>query len=128
MTMVYKYLIPTLCICSTMSLYAEEKGLSEIIQKAAEGKALIKPIKKKKEVKKESRFVFKDEYHANGIGEIDKTAKKAKSESYDYENKSRFKFKFNDGSQQSNLVGGYGSSSIGGSVGGSQGSGGGGRR
>lgn len=129
MTMVYKYLIPTLCICSTMSLYAEEKGLSEIIQKAAEGKALIKPIKKKKEVKKESRFVFKDEYHANGIGEIDKTAKKAKSESYDYENKSRFKFKFNDGSQQSNLVGGFGSGGMsGGMTGGGKGAGGGGGR
>ena len=125
--MVYKYLIPTLCICSTMSLHAEQKGLGDIIQSAGEEQTLIKPVTKKK-VKKQSPFVFKDEYSDNGIGRMDKTAKE-KSKSYEYENKSRFKFKFNDGSQQSNLIGGFGSSSMGGGIGGgAQGSGGGGGR
>ena len=129
--MVYKYVIPTLCICSTMSLYAEGKGLGDIIQQAAQDKALVKPAMKKKEVKKESRFVFKDEYNANGIGDIDKTVKKDKAESYDYEDKSRFKFKFNDGSQQSNLMSRYGNGGMGGAMGGGgpgAGGGGGGRR
>lgn len=128
--MVYKYIIPTLCICTTMSLYAEEQNLSDIIQKVAEDKALIKPVKKKQEVQKKRRFVFKDEYDANGIGKIDKTSTKEKSESFDYENPSRFKFKFNDGSQQSNLTGGFGSAGMSGSMaaGGSSGGGGGGRR
>ena len=122
--MVYKYLIPTLCICSTMSLYAEGKGLGDIIKEAGQDKVLIKPNVKKKAVKKKSRFVFKDEYDANGIGQMDKTVHKDKSESYDYENKSRFKFKFNDGSQQSNLIGGYGGSAgVGGSMGGGSGGG-----
>ena len=119
--MVNKYLISTLCICSTMSLYAEGKGLGEIIQEVAEDKALVKPVAKKKKVKKQSRFVFKDEYHVNGIGHIDKTSVKDKSESYNYDNKSRFKFKFNDGSQQSNLMSRYQS---GGTMNGSMGSGG----
>ena len=121
-TMVYKLVIPMLCICSTMSLYAEEKGLGDIIQQVAQDKALVKPSVKKKEVKKASRFVFKDEYHANGIGDIDKTKTKDKSESYSYEDKSRFKFQFNDGSQQSNLMNRYGVGSIG--MGGATGSGG----
>ena len=127
--MVYKYIIPTLCICSTISLYAEEKGLGDIIQQAAQDKALVKSATKKKEVKKTSRFVFKDEYHANGIGDIDKSVTKDKSESYDYEDKSRFKFKFNDGSQQSNLMSRYGSGGMGGAIGsGGPGAGGGGGR
>ena len=126
--MVYKYVIPTLCIFSTMSLYAEQKELGDIIQNAGEEQVLIKPVTKKK-VERQTRFVFKDEYSDNGIGRMDKTSKE-KSKSYEYENKSRFKFKFNDGSQQSNLIGGYGSSSIGGGMaGGAQSSsGGGGRR
>lgn len=127
--MVYKYFITTLCLYSTMSLHAEEKGLSKIIQKVADSKVLIKPMKKKEKVKKESHFVFKDEYDANGIGLIDKSAKKNKSESYDYKNKSRFKFKFNDGSQQSNLIGGFGSGGISASMTrGNQGNGRGGRK
>ena len=126
--MVYKYLILTLCLCSTMSLYAEGKGLGDIIKDAGQDKTLVKPIVEKKKVKKESRFVFKDEYDANGIGLMDKTAVKDKSERYDYKDKSRFKFKFNDGSQQSNFVGSYGSGSISGSMGGGHASGGGGRR
>ena len=82
-TMVYKLVIPMLCICSTMSLYAEEKGLGDIIQQVAQDKALVKPSVKKKEVKKASRFVFKDEYHANGIGDIDKTKEKSETEKAD---------------------------------------------
>ena len=112
-----------------MSLYGEWKELGDIIQGVAEDKTLVKPVATKKKVKKESRFVFKDEYSANGIGPMDKTATKEKSKSYNYENKSRFKFKFNDGSQQSNLVGGFGSGGMGSSMGGGQGTGsGGGRR
>ena len=115
-----------------MSLHAEESGLGNILQQAGQKKALMKPeVQQKKKTKKESRFVFKDEYHSNGIGSKDKSNVKNKSESYDYDNKSKFKFKFNDGSAQSNLVGGYGSSAgMGGSMGGggSGGSGGGGRR
>jgi hypothetical protein len=128
----YKYFISSLCIYGTMSLHAEESGLGNILQQAGQKKALMKPeAQQKKNTKKESRFVFKDEYHSNGIGSKDKSNMKDKSESYDYDNKSKFKFKFNDGSAQSNLVGAYGSSAgMGGSMGGggSGGSGGGGRR
>ena len=113
----YKYVISTLCIFSTMSLHAEENGLGNILQQVGQKKALIKPeAKQKKKIKKQSRFVFNDEYDSNGIGSKDKSNIKDKSESYDYDNKSKFKFKFNDGSAQSNLVGGYGS---GGGTGGS---------
>ena len=127
--MKYKYLLPTLCIFGTISLHAEENGLGSILQNSGQKKALIKPEQHKKKSKKESRFVFKDEYHSNVIGSKDKSAAKNKSQSYDYDNKSKFKFKFNDGSAQSNLVGGYGSSAgKGGSIGGGSGSGGGGRR
>ena len=127
--MVYKFIIPALCICSTMSLHAEGKGLGDIIQQVAQDKALIKPAIKNKKVKKASRFVFKDEYNANGIGDIDKMKTKDKSESYNYEDKSRFKFKFNDGSQQSNLMSVYGSGRTGAVMGGgAPGSGGGGGR
>ena len=104
----YRYILPTLCIFGTISLHADEEKLGTILQKTAQKKVLLKPEKKKK-TKKQSRFVFKDEYDANGIGRKDKKAAKNKSESYNYDNKSRFKFKFNDGSQQSNFVGGYGS-------------------
>jgi hypothetical protein len=112
-----------------MSLYAEEKGLGDILQKVAQDKPLGKSAKQQK-IKKQtrSRFVFKDEYTLNGIGSIDKSVDKNKSKTYDYENRSRFKFKFNDGYQQSNLVGGYGSGGMGGSMGagpGGSGSGGG---
>ena len=117
----YKYIISTLCIFGAMSLHAEESGLGNILQQAGEKKALVKPeSEQKKKTKKVSRFVFKDEYRSNGIGSKDKSVAKNKSESYEYDNKSRFKFKFNDGSAQSNFVGGYGS---GAGVGGSMGSG-----
>jgi len=127
-TMRYKYVISTLCIFGTMSLHAEESGLGNMLQQVGQKKALIKPeAKQKKKIKKQSRFVFHDEYDSNGIGAKDKSNIKEKSESYEYDNKSKFKFKFNDGSAQSNLVGGYGSGA-GGSRGGGQGSGGGGGR
>ena len=129
----YVYVIPALCLFGTISLHATEDKLGSILQQSGEAKVLSKPVKKQKTTKKQSRFVFKDAYHANGIGQIDKSQVKSKSKSYDYENKSRFKFKFNDGSQQSNLVGGYGSGGMAGSMGGSAhgfggGSGGKGRR
>jgi hypothetical protein len=118
----YMYVISVLCLYSTVSLYANEDKLGNILQQSGEEKVLLKPVEKKKKSKKQSRFVFKDEYHSNGIGEMDKTASKGKSESYDYENRSRFKFKFNDGYQQSNLLNGYGAAAMGGT--GSMGSGG----
>jgi|GEM_PF-6885618 len=119
----YKYIIPTLCLLGTISLHANEDKLGNILQSSGEYKKLSNPLKKKKITKKQSRFVFKDEYNANGIGQIDKTSSKSKSERYDYENKSRFKFKFNNGYQQSNLVNRYGASSMGTSMGSGQGSG-----
>ena len=124
----YKYVITILCIFGTMSLYAEESELGNILQQVVQKKALIKPVPKKKESKKQTRFIFHDECDANMIGLKDKSTAKNKSESYNYDNKSRFKFKFNDGSQYSNIVGGHGSSGMSGSMGGGQGSGGGGRR
>jgi len=107
--LLYKYLISTLCICSTMSLYAEHKGLGDMIQEIAKKKALVKSSVKNNKSKKSSRFVFKDEYNENNIAKMNKNLYKDKSKSYNNKNKSRFKFKFNDGSQQSNLIGRYGS-------------------
>jgi uncharacterized membrane protein YgcG len=131
--MKYKYILPTLCIFGTLSLHAEESGLENILQKAGQKQALVKPEPQKKESKKKKVFVFKDKYKSNGIGPGSKASDKNRSESYDYENKSRFKFKFNDGSAQGNLMGGYGNAGMGGSIGGSMGGGagnggGGGRR
>lgn len=124
--MKYTYIIPTLCLCGTISLHAEESGLGDILQQVAKKETLIKPEPKKKSTKKQTRFIFHDEYDSNGIGSKDHSDK---SESYDYENKSRFKFKFNDGSRQSNFMGGSGTGASmgGGSMGGGNG-GGGGRR
>jgi len=128
----YKYIIPTLFIFGTLSLYAEENELGDILKEAGEKKTLTKPdLVQKKKIKKQSRFVFKDDYDANGIGSKDKSVDKKKSENYTYDNKSRFKFRFNDGSAQNNLIGAYGSTGSigGGSIGGGSGSsGGGGRR
>lgn len=127
--MKFKYILPTLCIFGTMSLYADESGLGDIIQKVAQKEKLIKPEPQKKKPTKKSRFVFHDEYDSNGIGSKGESSAKVESESYDYDNKSRFKFKFNDGSGQSNLMGGHGSSGMSGSMGGGSASGsGGGRR
>ena len=69
----YKYIIPTLCIFGTMSLHAEENALGDILQQVGEKKRLVKPIPKKKESKKQTRFVFTDEYDSNGIGLKDKS-------------------------------------------------------
>ena len=120
----YIYIISSICLFGTISLYANENKLSNILQKTGEEKVLPKAIAKKKTLKKQSRFVFKDEYHSNGIGKIDKTASKEKSKSYNYDNKSRFKFKFNDGYQQSNLINRYGGGTMAGSSGSSLGGGG----
>lgn len=113
----YIYIIPTICLFGTISLYANEDKLSSVLQKTGEEKVLPKPIAKKKTSKKQSRFVFKDEFGSNGIGQKDKRASKEKSQSYNYDNKSRFKFKFNDGYQQSNLTSRYGGGAMGGSPG-----------
>ena len=131
--MKYKYILPTLCIFGTLSLQAEESGLENILQKAGQKQALVKPAPTKKKVSKKKRFVFKDEYKSNGIGSGNEARAEKKSESFDYDNKSRFKFKFNDGSAQGNFMGGYGNAGTGGSMGGGSmgggsGSGGGGGR
>lgn len=128
--MKYQYILSTLCIFGTLSLHAEESDLGNILQKAGQKQALVEPEAAKKKVSKKTRFVFKDEYEANGIGSGNKDAAEKKSESYEYENKSRFKFQFNDGSAQGNLMGGYGNAGagMGGSMGGGSGNGGGGGR
>ena len=127
----YMFIIPILYIWGTISLYAEENSLGDILQGAGKNKALIKPAAKKKTVKKRSRFVFKDTYDAKEIESKDKAREKKKSQSYEYANKSRFKFKINDGSPQSNMMGGSGGISAGmaagGASGGSMGGGGKGR-
>lgn len=115
-----KYIIPTLCMFGTLSLHAEEKDLGNILQQVGKKEVLDKPAPQKKATKKQSRFVFKDAYDANGIGSKDPSDASERSQSYDYDNSSRFKFKFNDGSQQSNFAGG----TVGGSMGGSGGGGG----
>ena len=124
----YIFIIPIFCTLGTLSLYAEENSLGDILQDAGEKKALVKPAPKKKMIKKRSRFIFKDTYDDNGIGSKDEAREKKKSESYDYVNKSRFKFKINDGSPQSNMMGGQSgvpSGMSGGSMGGGKGRGGG---
>ncbi len=114
----YMFIIPILCTLGTVSLYAEENSLGDILQEVGEKKPLVKPAPKKKIVKKRSRFVFKDTYDAKSIGSKDKESEKKKSESYEYANKSRFKFKINDGSPQSNMMGGQGGISAGMAAGG----------
>lgn len=120
----------------TLSLHAEEKELGSILQEVGtQKKVLNKPIEKKQNASKQSRFIFKDEYQSNNLGVKGKDDSDShESKNYTYENKSRFKFKFNNGTQ-SNFVagqrspdgivpigGGAGGASIGGaSVGGGAG-------
>lgn len=54
----FKYVIPTLCIFGTMSLHAEESGLSDIIQQVAQKEKLIKPEPQKKKPKKKVTICF----------------------------------------------------------------------
>jgi hypothetical protein len=115
--MKYKYILLTLCMFGTISLYAEEKGLGSILQQAGTHKKILTEPKKKS-VANSTRFVFKDEYDSNGLGVKDKDVTKGKSKSYDYENKPRFKFQFNDGSGNNNFVAGQRSPQTGASVGG----------
>ncbi|NOR56022.1 MAG: hypothetical protein GQ531_07415 [Sulfurovum sp.] len=117
----YMLIIPIFCIFGTISLYAEENSLGDILQRVGEQKTFVKPAPKKKILKKKSRFIFKDTYNDNGIGSKGKAREKKKSKSYDYANKSRFKFKINDGSPQSNMMGGSGGTSAGMSAGGMSG-------
>ncbi len=102
----YIFIMPILCMLGTVSLYAEENSLGDILQDVGEKEPLVKPAPKKKLPKKKSRFIFKDTYDAKNIGSKDKAGDEKKSESYEYANKSRFKFKINDGSPQSNMMGG----------------------
>lgn len=127
----YMSIFSILYIWGTVSLYAEGNSLGDVLQDIGEKKPLVKPAPKKKILKKRSRFIFKDTYDANEIGSKDKAREKKKSQSYEYANKSRFKFKINDGSPQSNMIGGSGGISAGmasgGMSGGSMGGGGKGR-
>ena len=122
--MQYKFIITTFCICSTFSLSAEKNKLGDILQQVGQKEALVKPVPQKKKSKKKSHFIFVDRYDANGIGSKNKEREKKKSESYEYTNKSRFKFKINDGSPQSNMMGGQSGVSPGMGSGGGQRSGG----
>lgn len=101
----YMFIILILYLWGTVSLYAEENSLGDILQDVGEKKPLLAPAPKKKTAKKRSRFVFKDTYDAKDIESKDKAQEKKKSQSYEYANKSRFKFKINDGSPQSNMIG-----------------------
>ena len=101
----YMFVIFILYLWGTVSLYAEENSLGDILQEVGEKKPLLTPAPKKKTVKKRSRFIFKDTYDAKEIESKDKALEKKKSQRYEYANKSRFKFKINDGSPQSNMIG-----------------------
>ena len=109
--MKFRYMFLVLCIYSTTLVYAKQSSLSDILQKAGEKKSIVKPIPKKQEARKESHFIFKDTYDANGIGvkHNKRVENSGKSKSYEYENKSRFKFKFTPGTDVSNLAVGQGS-------------------
>lgn len=110
----YMFMMFIFCILGIVSLYAEENSLGDILQELAEKKPLVKPVPKKKIDKKRSQFVFKDTYEANGLAAKDKSREKKRSQQYEYVNKSKFKFKINDGSPQSNMMGGPSGSSAGG--------------
>lgn len=123
--MKYKYILPTFCLFSTMSLYAEQQNdLGNILQQAGQKNVLVKPVPKKKRSKKESRFTFVDRNNVNFIESKSKKEAKDRSESYEYENKERFEFKFNPGTGYNNIAAGPTGSSTGG--GGSAGAAGGG--
>ena len=122
----YSLIVPILYIWGTVSLYAEKNSLGDILQDVGEKKPLVKPAPQKKILRKRSRFIFKDAYDANDIGSKDKAREKKKSERYEYTNKSRFKFKINDGSPQSNMIGGQSGRAAGMAAGGMGGSAGGG--
>ncbi|QOR62851.1 hypothetical protein ACM66Z_05175 [Sulfurovum sp. ST-21] len=101
--MKYKCILVSLCIFGTTSLYAHESGLGDVLRELGKEKIPAEFSEKKSVSKKKRRFVFRDDYEANGIGEKDKN----RSESYNYTNRSRFKFKFKDGSSHNNFSGGY---------------------
>ena len=130
--MKYKYIVLSVCIFSTIPLYAETNNLSEILQKAGEKKKIMNSHVQKKNHNKKSRFIFKDTYDKDGIKFIDKQLTEKKSQNYEYENKSRFKFKFSPGTGYSNVVGGKSSVTTGSGAGAARinggGSQGGGRR
>ena len=115
--MKYKYIVLSLCIFSTMSLYAETNNLSKILQKSGEKKKIVNSHIQKKKHKKKSHFIFKDAYDKDGVKFIDKEMIEKKPQSYEYENKSRFKFKFSPGTGYSNVSGGKSAASTSGSGG-----------
>ena len=119
----YGYILSLLYLLGTLTLHAEEKNLGSVLQKAGiKKKVLNKPVEKKQNTPKQSRFIFKDEYQSNNLGVKGKNDSDShESKNYIYENKSRFKFKFNNGTE-SNFVAGQRSSDsivpIGGGAGG----------
>ena len=82
--MKYQYIIPTLCIFSTISLTAQSNSLGNILQQSGENKSLNESIETKKKPKKKSRFIFKDTYDARDIGKIDKNVRQKQSKNNKY--------------------------------------------
>lgn len=118
--MKYRYILSTFCVFGTLSLHAEEKGLGSILQEAGVAKKMLsRPEHTKQSSPKQSRFIFKDEYHSSNLEVKDKTVSDPqKSKSYEYENKPRFKFKFNNGAGNNNFVPGQRSPDMGAPMGG----------
>lgn len=104
----YGYILSLLYLLGTLSLHAEEKNLGSVLQKEGiKKKVLNEPVERKQHTRKQSRFIFKDEYQSNNLGVKGKTVSEShESKNYTYENKSRFKFKFNNGAQSNNFVAG----------------------
>lgn len=102
----YVFITLIFYLWGTVFLYAEKNSLGDILQEVGKKKPLVKIEPKKKRVKKRSRFIFKDTYDAKDMESKEKAQEKKKSQTYEYANKSRFKFKINDGSPQSNMMGG----------------------
>lgn len=122
-----RLLVIMVCLFSYVSLNADEKKLSDMLQQLGEKKKFTKSESSPEtnSSKKKRKFIFKESYDVNGIGLEGKEAQtnRSKSKSYDYENSSNFQFKFSPGSGQSNMSSGAGGSA--GMSGGSGGSGGG---
>ena len=95
----YRLVIPTLYICSTLSLFGEKDHLGTNLLHVEDNEAVVATMLETKKNKKESRFIFK-----NTETIVDKTREKKVSKKYCYENKSRFKFNFTPGNGYNNMV------------------------
>ena len=103
-----RLLVISTCLFAYVSLSAEGKRLSDVLQEVGEKKKFVKSKSKYDDnsSKKKRKFIFKDTYDTNGIGLDNKEYEKNKhkSKSFDYDNNSRFKFKFSSGSEQGNIM------------------------